>query len=252
MTDISTHYSYLYRILQDIATNSFLSPQLIFKGGTALMFFYDLPRFSVDLDFTLINKGEEEEVYRQLLGITKEYGKIADSNLGFYGPKVVLDYGIGEWNLKIEVSNRYWGEQSDLMSLDGFSINVMNPSDMYAHKLIALSERKGVANRDIFDILFFEENDITPNEVLIEKRKGISLLDQLKTDLTILENYPQNRVLSSLAPLLTPEKAQWARTHLLSSTVAQLEKRLRAEELKQRLTLNIPDAMKIRRKGIKR
>lgn len=235
MTDITTHYGYLYRILQDIAEDRELAPVLMFKGGTALMFFYDLPRFSVDLDFTLMNKESEEVVYNRLIEIAKEYGSIEDANLGYFGPKVVLNYGAGDWNLKIEVSNRYWGEQPDLLSIDGFSLNVMTPSDMYAHKLIALEERKGVANRDIFDIYFFEEHDIAPSAFIIRERKGCTVLDQIKTDIEILEQYPNNRILSSLAPLLTPEKAKWVRAHLLSETINHLHVRRRAEELKQRI-----------------
>lgn len=251
MTDISGHYSYLYRILQDIATDPDLSPLLIFKGGTALMFFYDLPRFSVDLDFTLINKESEKMVFERLLEIVSKYGEIVDKNLGYYGPKIVLDYGVGEWNLKVEVSNRYWGELPDQLMLDGFSLNVMTPSDMYAHKLVALEERLGVANRDIFDIYFFEENSISPSESLIVKRKGVTLLDQLSTNISILEKYPRNRILSSLAPLLTPERARWVRNHLLNETIGHLKRRLRSEEVQNRLEKQSFATMENEEKGRK-
>ncbi|HCC85077.1 MAG TPA: hypothetical protein DEQ06_00520 [Porphyromonadaceae bacterium] len=38
-------------LLKDIYTDIEIAPSLGFKGGTALMFFYDLPRFSIDPDF---------------------------------------------------------------------------------------------------------------------------------------------------------------------------------------------------------
>lgn len=252
MTDLSIHYTYLYKILQDIAEDHSIAPHLIFKGGTALMLFYDLPRFSVDLDFTLIDKETENLVYDRLVEIAQMYGKIEDCNLGFYGPKVVLDYGPGTWKLKMEVSNRYWGEEPDLLTLDGFSLNVMKPSDMYAHKLIALSEREGVANRDIFDIFFFEEHNVIPNEEIISKRKGISLSEQITTDISILEKYPQNRILSSLAPLLSPEKAKWVKANLLRETINYLNRRIQIERLKERFQEDIPDAVTKRTKSAKR
>lgn len=236
MTEISTHYSYLYSILKDISSDVDLSSLLLFKDGTSLMFFYDLPRFSVDLDFTLIDKEKGQFVFDSLLNLAKKYGKIVDSNLGFFGPKVVLSYGRSSWNLKIEVSNRYWNERSDILTLDGFSLNVMSLPDMYAHKLIALEERTGVATRDIFDIWFFERLEVSPNEEIIKRRKGCSLLEQLALDLSILETFPNNRILSSLAPLLTPDNVKWARTHLLSEVISLLQKRQSAEKAKQRFS----------------
>ena len=49
--DITKHKTHLTNILIDIYKNSSLAPILGFKGGTAAMLFYKLPRFSVDLDF---------------------------------------------------------------------------------------------------------------------------------------------------------------------------------------------------------
>ena len=252
MTEISTHYSYLYNILKDIASDNELSPLLLFKGGTSLMFFHDLPRFSVDLDFTLIDKEREQFVYDRLLNLAIKYGKIVDNNLGFFGPKIVLSYGRGSWNLKIEVSNRYWGEKADTLTLDGFSLNVMSLSDMYAHKLIALEERTGVATRDIFDIWFFEEKKVSPNEEIIRKRKERSLLEQLTVDISILERFPNNRILSSLAPLLTSDSVKWARTHLLSETISSLQRRVSSERVNQRFKKGTSITPPKGNKGLKR
>jgi predicted nucleotidyltransferase component of viral defense system len=41
--NVSKHKSYLIRILKDIYDDVELDNRLGFKGGTALMFFYDLP-----------------------------------------------------------------------------------------------------------------------------------------------------------------------------------------------------------------
>ena len=52
--DVNRHKFYMLQILKDIYSDPKLSTALGFKGGTALMFFYNLPRFSVDLDFNLL------------------------------------------------------------------------------------------------------------------------------------------------------------------------------------------------------
>ena len=49
--NIVQHRMHLTSVLLDIAKNSELNSSLGFKGGTAAMIFYNLPRFSVDLDF---------------------------------------------------------------------------------------------------------------------------------------------------------------------------------------------------------
>jgi hypothetical protein len=52
--DISIHRTILIQILKDIYTDTSISPFLGFKGEMAALFFYDLDRFSVDLDFDLL------------------------------------------------------------------------------------------------------------------------------------------------------------------------------------------------------
>ena len=54
--DITIHKNILTTILKDIFTNQSIAPYLGFKGGTAVLFFYNLNRFSVDLDFDLLDE----------------------------------------------------------------------------------------------------------------------------------------------------------------------------------------------------
>jgi len=101
------------------------------------MFFYDLPRFSVDLDFDLIDKSKEKVVYEKIRKIILKYGKIHDEAIKFYGLIIVLDYGAGERKLKIEISNRTFDNQYEIRNLLGIDVKVMVAPDMFAHKLCA-------------------------------------------------------------------------------------------------------------------
>lgn len=236
MSNIEAHHIRLSAILQAISKDSLLSSSLGFKGETSLMMFHNLPRFSVDLDFSFIEKSVEEKVYQKLYAIATEYGKIIDANLGFFGPKIVISYGDErDWNLKIEVSNRNYGEEYEVLSLNGSPIKVMKLEDMYANKLVALTERKGIANRDIFDINFFEELGISPRERVIEERLGVGLIEYLPQVLEVLANYPNNRILSALAPLLTPEHQKWVKQNLLKDTIEKIQRRLSALQFKSRI-----------------
>lgn len=54
-------------------------------------------------------------------------------------------------------------------------MKVMVREDMAAHKLVAMYERIGKTNRDIFDVWFFLKNNWPINEKIIEKRTGMSM-----------------------------------------------------------------------------
>ena len=53
--DISIHKNILFQILKDIYSDTTIAPLLGFKGGTAALLFFELDRFSVDLDFDLFD-----------------------------------------------------------------------------------------------------------------------------------------------------------------------------------------------------
>lgn len=57
--NINRHKSILTEILKAIYEDATLAPLLGFKGGTAAALNYDLPRFSVDLDFDLLDPAQE-------------------------------------------------------------------------------------------------------------------------------------------------------------------------------------------------
>jgi len=71
-----THKNILIKILKDIYTDSTIGPLLGFKGGTAVYLFYNLNRFSVDLDFYLLDAEKEDYVFEQIKKILENYGTI--------------------------------------------------------------------------------------------------------------------------------------------------------------------------------
>ena len=58
-------------------------------------------------------------------------------------------------------------------------MKVMVREDMAAHKLVAMYERSGQTNRDIYDVWFFLKNNWPINEKIIEKRTGMSVQEFL-------------------------------------------------------------------------
>ena len=78
MLDRNIHKTILLQILKDIYTDASLGPIVGFKGGTAANFFYDLGRFSVDLDFDLLKGDKDVFVFEKIEKILQEYGTIKE------------------------------------------------------------------------------------------------------------------------------------------------------------------------------
>ncbi len=222
MIDINRHKFYLFQILKDIYADVEISSFLGFKGGTALMFFYDLPRFSVDLDFNLLDKSKEQFVYDKLRHILLKYGKIDDEALKFYGLVMVLDYGFGERKLKIEISKRQGTERFEIKNLLGIHVKTMVASDMFTHKICALLDRSEIANRDIFDSYFLMQKQTPINKTLLESRMGMSMTDYLQKCIDVLENMSDKGMLNGLGELVDNEMKNFVRTKLRTETIQLL------------------------------
>ncbi|MCL2155392.1 MAG: nucleotidyl transferase AbiEii/AbiGii toxin family protein [Leptospirales bacterium] len=190
-----------------------------FKGGTALMFFHELPRFSVDLDFNLLLPEKSENVYQKLQKIVQKYGKIHDEAQKFHSDVIVLDYGTTERKLKIEVSNRQFNDEYELKNLLGINIKVLTLSNMFSHKLCALLDRSSLANRDIFDCWFFMNRQTPLNETIIEQRMGKSLAAYLQECIDTLEKLPDKSLLDGLGELIQPELKTFVRTKLRAEII---------------------------------
>lgn len=65
MLDQEKHRFTLINILKDIYSDPDLRTVLGFKGGTAAMLSYDLPRLSVDLDFDLLDADKKSQFLRK-------------------------------------------------------------------------------------------------------------------------------------------------------------------------------------------
>jgi len=223
MVDINKHKLFLFRILKDIYDDKGLSGILGFKGGTALMFFYDLPRFSVDLDFNLLNIEKEAWVYEKIREILLKHGSIHDEAKKFYGIVSVLNYGAGERKLKVEISNRSFNDRYEIKNLLGVNMPVMVASDMFAHKLCALLDRSILTNRDIFDCWYFMNNKTALSQSIVETRMGCSLAEYLQKCIDMLEGMSDKGMLNGLGELMDEDLKKFVRTKLRTETISHLK-----------------------------
>ena len=175
-----------------------------FYGGTCLRIFYDLPRFSEDMDFSLLQKDENFNIEDYFYGIVDEFEalgikiainkklkhdstvesaflkndtKIYDLSIDakrFYNPKeddVV--------KIKIEADTnpplKFQTETKTLLMPKSFNIQAMTLPNLYAGKMHALLFRRWknrVKGRDWFDFEWYVKNKVPLNlEHLCERMK---------------------------------------------------------------------------------
>lgn len=209
------------QILGQIFRDSSLAPLLGFKGGTALMFFHNLPRFSTDLDFNLLNPAHEQHVCKTVRKILSRFGIIDDEAIKHYGILLVLNYGRGERMLKVEISNRLYNNHYEILNLAGTDIRVMTLPDMFAHKLCAMGER--LSPRDIFDCWFFLNQHTEINEHIVRERTGLGVAEYAARCATQVRASSPKLLMQGLGEVLDAKTKTFVRTRLIEETATALD-----------------------------
>lgn len=215
------HGYVMTQILLSIFNDKELSNLLAFKGGTSLLFFHELPRFSTDLDFNLLDEGKADIVYGKLRAIATKYGTIIDEAQKFYGPILVLDYEKFERKLKIEVNCRYYDNHYEHLSFAGTNIRVMTMPDMFAHKLCALGER--LTPRDVFDVWHFLQNSTPVNENIIKLRTGGTAKEYALRCTEQVRNISSKELLQGLGEVLDSKQKSFVKNKMVDETATMLQ-----------------------------
>jgi predicted nucleotidyltransferase component of viral defense system len=221
--DITKHKTVMINILLDFYKDTGLSPILGFKGGTAAMLFYGLPRFSVDLDFDLLNPDpgnlkEVKMIYEKLSELLSKKYKITDQCLKHNTLFWAISYGNYLSHIKVEISTRNSSaNRYELIPFYGVSLRVMVVEDMIAHKLITVMSRKSLANRDLFDVHYFLSSPYATeiNYDLIKKGTGEEPKVFLTQLLGFISTIKPNSVLSGLGEVLTESQKDWTKAKLM-------------------------------------
>jgi predicted nucleotidyltransferase component of viral defense system len=222
MLNIDRHKATFVNILRDIYADPLLRTSLGFKGGTAAMLFYDLPRFSVDLDFDILNSEDKESIFKKVQKILETYGVLDESIEKKYTLFFLLNYQKGERNIKVEISKRATKATYLVKNYLGISLLVMKQEDMFAGKLSALLTRKRFATRDVFDLWFFLKNNWQINEDVLKDQTGMSLAEALKKAQKQVSKIKKTELLSGLGDLLESSQKVWVKEKMKDEVIFQL------------------------------
>ncbi|MEK7681175.1 MAG: nucleotidyl transferase AbiEii/AbiGii toxin family protein [Patescibacteria group bacterium] len=231
--DVTTHKNILIRILKDIFTDPNVGPFLGFKGGTAVFLFYGLNRFSVDLDFDLLDKTKEDQVFKRVKEILESYGTLKEAEMKRFNFFYLLSYEekiVGAQNVKVEINRRDFGSKYEIKSYIGIPMKVMVKEDMAAHKLCAMYERIGKTNRDVFDVYFFLKDNWPVNKQIVESRAGMAYKEFLKKNIELLGKTANRNILSGIGELLDKKQKTWVKLKLRTEVIFLLRLALESEK----------------------
>ncbi len=217
------------RILRDIYADASIASLLGFKGGTCAFFFYDLPRFSVDLDFDLLTITEDNQtlVFETIGKILEPYGVVKDRHMEKNTVFFLLSYGETDHNIKVEISVRTTVPELvshfELKAYLGISMLVAKKPYMFASKLAALTSRSETATRDIYDIWFFAKHLWDIDVDVLRMRTGKDLKEQLGDCIAVIEQMKDSQILHGLGELLDEKEKVWVKAKLRDEAIFSLK-----------------------------
>lgn len=217
------------RILRDIYAEPMLAPMLGLKGGTAAYYFYGLPRFSVDLDFDLLDPSAETRrvTQRRTEDIAGQHGVVKESRVKRNTIFILLSYGDTDHNIKVEISTRTLlpeiRKHYELKEHLGISMLVAKRPYLFASKLAALTLRRETAMRDIYDVWYFASNNWDIDAGAVEAIVGKGIAEHLADCVALIERVKDREVLHGIGELLSEKDKTWIKEHLLSDATFLLK-----------------------------
>jgi predicted nucleotidyltransferase component of viral defense system len=235
----------LLDLLREFSRHPMLREQYAIKGGTAInLFWFSLPRLSVDMDLNYIGSADRDEMLEQRPKLEEEIRKIVLSK-SITIERAPTDHAGAKWRLRapsafggnftLELDLNYllriplWGVESRksyLLDEDfAFEGNSVSSEELFAGKIKALLERS--AARDLYDVHKFIELKIEHDPKKL--RTALVLLgitcndDWREKDLTSIDGIDDRMINDQLRPLLRGsedndlEKMKKAVKQLLSS-----------------------------------
>jgi predicted nucleotidyltransferase component of viral defense system len=209
------HKAWLYRLLIAITDNLVLIKNLRFKGGTCCSMLGILERFSVDLDFDLLD-GDKSNLVKENLEIIFSELNLQIKDHSTVAAQYFLKYpnpNSGRSLLKLDVSfptpksNQYkatYFEEIDKV------INCQTLETMFANKLVALIDRydknQSIAGRDIYDIHAFFLKGIKYNIDVIQERTSQNKNQFIKSLISFIEDRVTQKVIDEDLNSLVPYK----------------------------------------------
>ena len=205
----------IIEVVQALA-KSMAGSQIAFKGGTALKLFYDLPRYSEDIDYDSLPGVSPQELINIIKGLcAKKKWEITDDAVKFHTLLVKLRFRGPDRNfhIKIEISTREKELKTAIFSLRGVPVVTLEPSFLMTEKLLTFLDRQ--AGRDFFDSWFILKSAYPLDEAIIKAVFG-NLAEFFQAMLNTIKKADSKKILRDTAKLLKQDYRNWIKTSFLS------------------------------------
>ena len=217
----------IIEVVQAVAKSD-AGSHLAFKGGTALKLFYDLPRYSEDIDYDFLGKISPQRMMDILKSLVakKKWGVTDDAvkyntillELRFAGPE-------RNFRIKLEVSTREKELKTTIQSLRGVPVLTLEPSFLMTEKLITFIERQ--AGRDIIDAWFILDSAYPLDETMLVDNFG-GLTNFFTILLNVIQKADSKKIFRDTGKLLSLDHRNWINTSFLSDFQRLVSRKLKA------------------------
>jgi len=231
------HKMQLYRLLTALVDEEKIATQICFKGGTCAAMLGFLDRFSVDLDFDLLEKADKKILRQHFHQLFVRQGlEIKDESQTTLQFLLRYEAEPNQRNtIKLDILDQ--GCKADvyqpqyLPEIDRF-MNCQTIETMFANKLVALVERfeknKSIAGRDLYDTHHFFMKGYNYEAGVIKERRGVGASEYLGQLINFVEKYITQTVINQdLNTILPPEKFNQIRKVLKNETLTLLQDELK-------------------------
>lgn len=218
-----------FTVLREYVQISFLdklfgfpdAKKLVFKGGTAIRFFLNSPRFSEDLDFTTsLNDKEISEITNKTTSlIKKSIGELKIKDIkSIVGTtkKLYFQSELSKQPLTIKLDFSKRGDvlrtkigivKTNLPIITTTPIIYMDPEEILVEKTRAILTRK--KGRDLYDIWFLAHQGYKLNPKFIEQKLNLyKERYQPKKILTVIKNWDEKILFDDLNRFLLKKDRQ--------------------------------------------
>lgn len=231
------HKMQLFRLLTAIIDKEVIAAKICFKGGTCAAMLGYLDRFSVDLDFNLLEKADKQALKPQFHQLFVDLDlKIKDESKKTL--QFLLQYKAGpnqRNTIKLDAVDQ--GFKADiyqpqhLTEIDRY-MNCQTIETMFANKLVALMDRyeknNAIAGRDLYDIHYFFMKGYRYEPKLIKERRGVEVFQYLEKLIEFIKQHVTQTVINQdLNTILTPDKFSQIRQTLKTETLTLLQDELK-------------------------
>ncbi len=231
----------LLDLLRELSRHPRLSKSYALKGGTAInLFFFELPRLSVDIDLNYIGSDDRQSMIAERPNLEREVKRLIESR-GVAVRNLPADHAGGKWRLqapsafggsfRLELDLNYlmrvpvFGLQSRSpypMDEDYiFECQIVSFEELFAGKIKALLDRS--APRDLYDVFGLSESDFQLD--VPKLRKNVILFgitcddDWRRKDFRTIDKITQQTVDEQLVPML--RAGDTINLHQMKKTVTQ-------------------------------